>query len=44
MTGENELPVDNFKKFAQEHGERKKKMKINWHEYVKNLRTGTNKN
>lgn len=40
MKGQHELPVDNFKRFAQEHGERKKQSKLNWNDYIRKLQRG----
>ena len=33
----NELPTENFKRFAEEHWEKKKRMKVSWAEYIKKL-------
>ena len=35
--GINELPITNFKRFAEEHGEKKSQMKVSWTEYIKKL-------
>ena len=40
MKGQHELAIGNFKSFSREHGERKKRMKVNWTVYINKFQAG----